>query len=153
VPIIQCPSCGEPTGIWKQPSLAVDCIITIKGTNKLVLIERRDPPLGLSLPGGFVEYGETVEEAVRREIAEEVNCELLGLEQFKVYSNPPRDPRHHTVAVVFTATTQSIPKAGDDAKTVHVLAPHWFPPQQMAFDHAQIIKDWQRSKQWMLDMP
>lgn len=153
MPKIICPHCGKETGGWHQPSLAVDCIISVKGTDRIVLIERRNPPLGLSLPGGFVDYGETLEKAICREVEEEVNCKLDDLSQFRVYSDPTRDPRHHTVAVVFTATTTSTPKAGDDAKVVHTLDPHWFPSQQMVFDHAKVIKDWLRSEQWMPQVP
>ena len=153
MPKIFCPRCGKETDTWHQPALAVDCIISVRGTNGIILIERRNPPLGLSLPGGFVEYGETVEHAVRRETLEEVSCKLDDLKQFRVYSDPTRDPRHHTVALVFTAVTDSVPKAGDDAKMVHLLEPSWFPPQQMVFDHTQVIKDWLRSERWMPQVP
>jgi 8-oxo-dGTP diphosphatase len=91
------------------PKLAVDCIILIDG--RVLLIHRRNPPHGWALPGGFVEYGESVEEAVRREMKEETGLDLQNLRQFRVYSDPTRDQRGHVVSVVFTARGAGRPEA------------------------------------------
>jgi len=103
----------------RKPGLAVDCIILIDG--KVLLIHRRNPPHGWALPGGFVEYGETVEDAVRREMKEETGLDLADLRQFRVYSDPARDPRGHVVSVVFAARGIGKPEAGDDAKRYRLV--------------------------------
>src|SRR4030042_65210 len=92
------------------PFTTVDAIIEIEGG--IVLIERSNPPFGLALPGGFVDYNESLEDAVRREMKEETNLDLEGLKQFHTYSEPGRDPRFHTIATVFIAQGQAKPKAG-----------------------------------------
>jgi 8-oxo-dGTP diphosphatase len=104
----------------KTPKLTVDAIVEYQG--KVILIKRKNPPHGWALPGGFVDVGETVEHAVRRELMEEANVELRGLKQFHVYSDPGRDPRFHTVSVVFMAIADKEPKAGDDAAEVGTYA-------------------------------
>jgi 8-oxo-dGTP diphosphatase len=119
--------------------LTVDCIIEIGG--KIVLIERKSPPLGWALPGGFVDEGETVEQAVRREMKEETNLSLEGLRQFHVYSDPDRDPRGHTVSVVFTARGEGELKAQDDAKGIGLFTEETL-PGEVAFDHRTILKDY-----------
>jgi len=123
--------------------LTVDCIIEIDG--KIVLIKRKNPPFGWAIPGGFVEEGETVEEAVRREMDEETNLSLRNLEQFHVYSDPSRDPRGHTVSVVFTAKGGGIAKAKDDAKELALFTEDDL-PGNISFDHKKIISDYFLSK-------
>jgi 8-oxo-dGTP diphosphatase len=123
----------------RQPRLAVDCIILVGG--KVLLIRRRNPPLGWALPGGFVEYGETVEDAVRREMREETGLELDCLRQFRVYSDPARDPRGHTVSAVFVAQGRGVPAAGDDAEAVRLMDLSVVPESELVFDHAQILRD------------
>jgi len=123
--------------------LTVDCIIEING--KIVLIKRKNPPFGWAIPGGFVEEGETVEEAVRREMDEETNLSLRNLEQFHVYSDPSRDPRGHTVSVVFTAKGGGIAKAKDDAKELTLFTEDDL-PGNISFDHKKIISDYFLSK-------
>jgi 8-oxo-dGTP diphosphatase len=125
---------------YQNPKLAVDCIIRVGG--KLVLIRRRNPPLGLALPGGFVDYGESVEDAVRREMREETGLELQDLRQFHVYSDPKRDPRWHCVSVVFTADGVGGPNAGDDASEVVLVDSGRVPLDELVFDHAQVVRDY-----------
>ncbi len=119
--------------------VATDCIIRYEGG--IVLVERRYPPKGWALPGGFVEIGETVEQAVRREMKEETNLELANLKLFGVYSDPARDPRFHTVSVVFTADGVGELKGGDDAKVAKVFKLDGL-PEDIPFDHPKIITDY-----------
>ena len=109
----------------------------------IVLVRRRDFPFGWAIPGGYVEYGESVEDAARREAFEEtgLKIELRGV--LGVYSAPGRDPRGHTVAVVFVAEGRGEPKPGDDAAEVQVFSLDRL-PAEMAFDHADILLDYRR---------
>jgi len=125
------------------PKLAVDCIILIDG--KILLIHRRNPPLGWALPGGFVEYGESVEDAVRREMREETGLDLDDLKQYRVYSDPGRDPRGHSASVVFTARGVGKPKAGDDADRFRLIDLNDIPEAELVFDHAKILRDFRGS--------
>lgn len=128
---------------YKQPKLTVDIIIEVdKGSQFLgiVLIERKNLPFGWALPGGFVDYGETVEDAAIREAKEETSLDIKNLRQFHVYSDPKRDPRFHTVSVVFVGQAQGEPKAGDDAKSVGIFTPKNLP--SLLFDHPQILSDY-----------
>jgi ADP-ribose pyrophosphatase YjhB (NUDIX family) len=122
---------------------AVDLIIEIEGKG-LVLIERRNPPPGWALPGGFVEVGESLEQAAVREAKEEtcLDVELLG--QFHTYSDPHRDPRMHCISTVFVAKASGTPKAEDDAKSV-ALFPKDRLPDTLAFDHRRILEDYLNS--------
>jgi ADP-ribose pyrophosphatase YjhB (NUDIX family) len=126
------------------PKLAVDCIILIDG--RVLLIHRRNPPHGWALPGGFVEYGETVEDAVRREMKEETGLDLQDLRQFRVYSDPARDVRGHVVSVVFTAGGMGKPEAGDDADRYRLIDLNDVPEADVVFDHAQILRDFSESR-------
>lgn len=121
------------------PLVAVDCIVT-NPSGEVLLVERGNPPPGWALPGGFVELGETIEEAVRRELREETGLELNELRQFHVYSDPTRDPRHHMISVVFTARSSGTPRGGDDARTARFF-PRDHLPEPLAFDHRHILAD------------
>jgi ADP-ribose pyrophosphatase YjhB (NUDIX family) len=125
------------------PKLAVDCIILLNG--KVLLIHRRNPPHGWALPGGFVEHGETVEDAVRREMKEETGLDLEDLRQFRVYSDPARDPRGHVVSVVFAARGVGKPEAGDDADRYRLVDLNAVPEAELVFDHALILRDFRES--------
>jgi ADP-ribose pyrophosphatase YjhB (NUDIX family) len=127
----------------KNPLVTVDIIIEIE--RAIVLIERAHPPLGWALPGGFVEYGESIEAAARREAKEETSLDVTLLEQFHTYSQPDRDSRWHTISTVFIATAQGHLKAADDARNAGLFTEAHL-PQQLAFDHAQIIADYYRYK-------
>src|SRR5574341_351291 len=104
---------------FRNPFLTVDILIEISGG--IVLIERKNPPHGWAIPGGFVDYGESVESAAVREAKEETSLDVTLTEQFYAYSDPSRDPRHHTVSIVFIATAQGIPRGADDAKVARVF--------------------------------
>lgn len=131
--------------IGDGPRLAVDCIIEIGG--RVVVVRRLNPPPGWALPGGFVDYGETVEEAVRREMREETGLELEDLRQFRVYSDPARDPRGHCVSVVFTALGVGVPRAGDDAAELRLIEPGSADAAGLVFDHARIVADYRAGRQ------
>jgi len=123
----------------RNPLLTVDIIIEIDG--KIVLIERKNPPHGWALPGGFVDYGESIESAAVREAAEETSLAVNLTEQFYTYSDPNRDPRHHTVSTVFIATAQGEPHGADDAKTARLCCEADL-PSAITFDHRQILRDY-----------
>ncbi|MDP3790955.1 MAG: NUDIX hydrolase [Candidatus Omnitrophota bacterium] len=122
------------------PFVAVDAIIDMGAG--IVIIERSNPPFGWALPGGFVDNYESLEDAVRREMKEETDLELLDLKQFHAYSKPGRDPRFHTIGVVFTAKGKGTPKAGDDAAGLEIIKLDEIDKINFAFDHKQIIKDY-----------
>lgn len=126
----------------KTPLLTVDVIIEVDGG--IVLIERKNPPPGWALPGGFVDEGETVAAAAVREAREETSLAVTLREQFSAYSDPARDPRGHTVSVVFVGSADGTPRAADDAKAVRVFALDNLPP--LAFDHGTILDDYRRYK-------
>lgn len=126
-----------------HPLVAVDLIIEIAGRG-IVLIERRNPPHGWALPGGFVDYGESLEQAAVREAKEEtcLQVELLG--QLHTYSDPARDPRRHCISTVFAARAAGEPKAADDARNC-ALFPRDRLPEKLAFDHRKILEDYLKS--------
>lgn len=105
------------------------------------MIERKNPPFGWALPGGFVDYGESLEAAAVREAKEETSLDIRLEEQFHTYSQPDRDPRHHSVTTVFIATASGEPAARDDAKAIGVYTQTNL-PGHMAFDHGRIIADY-----------
>lgn len=133
-----CPACGHGIKTYQNPVPTVDAIIEYEGG--IVLVLRKNPPPGWALPGGFVDYGETVEQAVRREAQEETGLTLAGLRMFSVYSDPKRDPRQHTITTVFTARGEGHLRAGDDAARVEVFDLDHLP--HLAFDHAHILEDY-----------
>ena len=123
----------------RNPLLTVDVIIETGGG--IVLIERKNPPFGWAIPGGFVDYGETIEDAVRREAKEETGLDIDQVRQYHTYSDPKRDPRHHTVTVMFIATASGTPNACDDAKKAEIFTRETL-PEDIAFDHRQILEDY-----------
>ena len=129
----------------KTPYLTTDGIIELyegeifKG---IVLIERKNKPIGLALPGGFVDVGESVEDALKREMKEETNLDVEISKLLGIYSNPQRDPRFHTVSAVFIAKAQGQPKGGDDAKEAKLYTIDQIPMDLLVFDHSEILKDY-----------
>lgn len=145
---MKCQSCGAEV-TPKNPFLTVDIIFEID--NGVLLIERKNEPHGWALPGGFVDYGEPVENAAKREAKEETNLEAVNLHLFGVYSDPDRDPRFHTVSVVFLATPRGEYGivAGDDAVNAKIFTEEEL-PDNIVFDHKKILKDYFRwKKSWI----
>jgi 8-oxo-dGTP diphosphatase len=136
---------------YKNPAPTVDLIIELvdRPHRPIILIERLNPPYGWALPGGFVDYGESVETAALREAKEEIGLDVTLIEQFQVYSDPNRDARQHTISLVFLATAIGTPTAGDDAKHLSVFE-LWQLPQNLCFDHDRILQDYQRYRHYGL---
>ncbi len=126
------------------PLLTVDVIIRLRDRDpaSLVLIERAQPPPGWALPGGFVDVGERVEAAAIREAREETCLEVRLVDLLGVYSDPDRDPRGHTVSIVYVAEAEGEPRAADDARNVGLFRADDPPP--LAFDHGLILADYRR---------
>jgi len=124
---------------YRNPYPTVDIIIQMS-EGKVVLIKRGNPPYGWALPGGFVDWGESLEHAAVREALEETGLAVSLVRQFHTYSDPARDPRHHTISTVFIATAEGLPRAGDDAADIRLID-FGTVPEDMAFDHAQILRD------------
>jgi 8-oxo-dGTP diphosphatase len=132
----------------KNPFPTVDIIIEIEredGRPGIVLVERKFPPFGWALPGGFVEYGESLEEAAVREAKEETSLDIKLVEQFHTYSDPGRDPRFHTITTVYIATAQGRPRAQDDARDIGIFTEE-DRPRPLAFDHERILADYWRKR-------
>jgi 8-oxo-dGTP diphosphatase len=137
---IECPRCGREIEVGVGPRFTVDIIIEMRpGT--IVLVRRRFPPPGWALPGGFVEEGESAEAAAIREAKEETNLDVRDLEQFHVYSEPGRDPRHHTISLVLVGRSSGTPRGGDDAAEATTFTASSL-PGEIAFDHGRIIADY-----------
>ncbi|MEP0871628.1 NUDIX hydrolase [Trichocoleus desertorum AS-A10] len=136
---------------YRNPIPTVDIIIELseRPHRPIVLIERLNEPYGWAIPGGFVDYGEPVEAAARREAREETGLEVELIEQFQVYSDPSRDPRKHTMSVVFIAEAKGEPQAGDDAKGIALFEP-WRVPENLCFDHDRILRDYWRYRHYGL---
>ncbi len=135
---MRCPHCKKELESHRNPIPTVDIIIEID--NKIVLIERKNPPHGWAMPGGFVDYGESFEKAALREAREETGLEVIDLEQFHTYSDPTRDSRFHTSSTVFVGKAMGIPQPGDDAGRAELFEENNLPP--LAFDHARILADY-----------
>jgi ADP-ribose pyrophosphatase YjhB (NUDIX family) len=147
----KCPQCGFVTRRYNNPAPAVDIIIELP--EGLVLIERAKPPYGWALPGGFVEYGESLEEAAVREAEEETGLKVTLLGQLHTYSDPDRDPRQHTITTVFIAYASDEPRAATDALQAAVFAPANL-PADLAFDHNRILADYCKVRHgWLAKIP
>lgn len=134
----------------KTPYLAVDGIVELYDEDSsfvgIVLIERKNPPFGMAFPGGFVDIGETVEHALRREMKEEITLDVQIESVLGIYSDPKRDTRFHTVSAVFVCRATGWPLAADDAKQVHVLTKEEALRRTLAFDHQRILHDYLQGK-------
>jgi 8-oxo-dGTP diphosphatase len=125
---------------FKNPLPTVDCIIELPG-DRIVLIRRKNPPLGWALPGGFVDVGERLDLAAAREAREETGLEVQLVEQFFTYSDPSRDPRKHTLSTVFIGRAQGEPQGADDAAEARAF-PLDALPKELCFDHGTILADY-----------
>lgn len=125
----------------KNPILAVDIIIELD-TGDIVLVRRKNPPHGWAIPGGFVEYGESLEAAAVREAWEETSLRVTLVRQLHTYSDPSRDPRFHTVSTAYVAIASGIPCGADDAAEARAFSRASLPPD-IVFDHRKILEDYQ----------
>lgn len=126
---------------YRNPTPTVDIIITRNDGREIVLIKRKNPPVGWAIPGGFVDEGEWVENAAIREAKEETELDVVLDELFYVYSDPTRDPRQHNMSTVFTAHAVGEPKGSDDAAEAQYYNIDDL-PTPLCFDHATIIEDY-----------
>jgi purine-nucleoside phosphorylase len=134
---------------YKNPVPTVDIIIELPN-GKIVLIRRQNPPFGWALPGGFVDYGESLEEAAIREAEEETNLKVRLIRQMHTYSRPDRDPRRHTITTVYIARSEGSPKAADDAVEIGLFDQSNL-PSPLAFDHGQILNDYFKQQEHQRD--
>ena len=141
---IQCPKCKNEIEVYKNPIPTVDIIIEMESKG-IVLIKRKNPPCGWALPGGFVDYGESLEEAAVREAKEETDLNVKLTGQFYTCSDPTRDPRHHSISTVYIANAKGIPQPKDDAIDIGTFGESNL-PDAIAFDHRSILKDYFKSK-------
>jgi len=130
---------------YRNPTPTVDAILFNKKSGEILLIQRKNPPFEgwYALPGGFVDYGETVEDACKSEVLEETSLRVKSLYLFGVYSDPERDPRGHTISVAFFAPMDdfSDARAGDDAQNIKIFNIRDIKKLDMAFDHGKILDD------------
>lgn len=140
----KCPHCGKALGPPRNPFPTVDIIIEMENGG-IVLIERKNPPPGWALPGGFVDYGESLETAAVREAREETGLDVQLIGQLGAYSAPDRDPRQHTITYVFIAQAGGQPRGMDDAARADIFFEDRL-PSPLAFDHAKILEDYYRWK-------
>lgn len=132
-----------PEQKYRNPFPTVDIIIETETSLKkgIVLIKRKNPPYGWAIPGGFVDYGESLEQAAVREAEEETSLKVDLIRQFHTYSDPERDPRQHTISTVFIASASGEPYGQDDAAEAAVFTEKEI-PYKMAFDHRSILEDY-----------
>jgi ADP-ribose pyrophosphatase YjhB (NUDIX family) len=135
-----CPNCGFEQESYSNPLPTVDIIIEMENRG-IILIKRKNHPIGWALPGGFVDYGESMEEAAVREAKEETSLDVELLRQLHTYSHPARDPRHHTISTVFLARATGTPRAADDAEEIGIFTKDKLPTPLM-FDHEDILADY-----------
>ena len=133
----KCPHCGGNLEWYRNPIPTVDVIIEMAGRG-IVLIQRKNPPYGWALPGGYVDYGESLEDAAIREAKEETSLDITLVKQFHTYSDPKRDERQHNITTVYIAKAEGEPKAADDAAEIEVFRKDEL-PEAMAFDHRDIL--------------
>lgn len=131
--------------IPRTPAMAADIIIELvdRPSRPIVLIERRNPPHGWALPGGFVDVGEPVSRAAVREALEETGLRVTLVQLLGCYSDPARDPRGHTASIVYVARAEGVPAAADDARRAGVFTLDQI-PDPLVFDHATILRDYRR---------
>ncbi len=137
---IKCPRCGFPVSSYTSPIPTVD--ILIENESRLVLIKRKNPPVGWALPGGFVDYGESLESAAVREAEEETSLKVELKKQLGTYSDPGRDRRQHTITTVFLAGIISGTIEGKDDALEAVFFAYDKLPEPIVFDHKKIINDY-----------
>ena len=125
---------------YRNPIPTVDIILEINGQG-ILLIERANPPFGWAMPGGYVDYGESLEEAAIREAKEETSLDVKLVRQFHTYSDPARDPRQHNISTVFLARATGAPQAASDAINTGIFNEYNL-PDNLAFDHEAILKDY-----------
>jgi len=126
---------------YKNPTPTVDCIVELPG-DRIVLIRRRNEPVGWALPGGFVDEGEALHDACVREVKEETGLNVDLSEQFFTYSDPARDPRKHTISTVFIGWAEGDPKGSDDAADARGFTLDTIPLAELVFDHSTIVSDY-----------
>jgi ADP-ribose pyrophosphatase YjhB (NUDIX family) len=136
----KCAKCGAEMQCYRNPFPTVDIIIELDNRG-IVLISRKNYPSGWALPGGFVDYGESLEDAAIREAKEETGLDIKLIGQFHTYSRPERDPRHHSISTVYIAKAGGTPYAADDAQEVSVFTKNAL-PAPIAFDHKDILDDY-----------
>ncbi len=141
---LKCSNCGNKIEIYINPVPTVDIIIEYN--NGIVLIERKNFPHGWAIPGGYVDYGESLEEAAIREAKEETNLDVELVCQLHTYSSPDRDPRQHTISTVFIAKGKGELKGKDDALNAKVFTKENL-PDKLAFDHKKILQDYFKFKE------
>lgn len=137
---------------YKNPTPTVDAVIEL-ADGRIVLIERANPPYGVAFPGGFVDEGETFEDACIREAQEETGLEIRLIALLGVYSDPNRDPRQHNVSTTFIARSTGTPNAADDAAAILLVYPEDLPHQSFVFDHALIASDYLQWRTTRLPAP
>ena len=139
---LSCPSCSSIVKQYRNPFPTVDIIIEMR--NGIVLIERKHEPFGWALPGGFVDYGESLEAAAVREAFEETSLEISDIRLLGCYSDPGRDQRMHTISTVYIAKAHGTPRAADDAVNCAVYKLNSL-PGRLCFDHEKIIADYAKT--------
>lgn len=129
----------KPKTVLKKPVPVVDIIIKVD--DGIILTKRKRKPKGWALPGGYIKYGESAEDAVKREALAETSIEIDNIQQFGVYSDPDRDPRRHLISLVFTADGEGLPVGDEDSEDIGIFTEDML-PSPLAFDHEEILQDY-----------